>query len=113
MVNRNWLNSFEGNTGQNFGNFGQELPTQTAPTQFGQQRVSPTQQYVQRNMTNTVVPHFHPSHLTTINQHTINNQHHFPHTQSVVNECYETNTMCGTPFRPHHHGCGCSKRRGW
>lgn len=119
MVNRNWFNSFEGNQGQNPMNFAQELPMQTAPTQFGQPRVSPTQQYVQRNVTNTVVPHYHPSHLTTVNQQHINNQHYFPHTQSVVNECYETNTMCETPFRPnvsgsrHGSGCGCSKRRGW
>ncbi|WP_369916785.1 CotD family spore coat protein [Lysinibacillus sp. 2017] len=119
MVNRNWFNSFDGNRGQNPMNFAQELPMQTAPTQFGQPQVSPTQQFVQRNVTNTVVPHYHPSHLTTVNQQHINNQHYFPHTQSVVNECYETNTMCETPFRPnvsgsrHGSGCGCSKRRGW
>lgn len=111
MVNRNWFDSFGGNRGQNSPDFTQELQMQTAPTQFGQPQVSPTQQYIQRNMTNMVVPHYHPSHLTTVNQHMINNQHYFPHTESVVNECYETNTMCETPFRPR--GCGCSKRRGW
>ena len=126
MVNRNWFDSFDANQwqGQGQGQWGQwgqypsrsaqELPTQTAPTQFAQPQVSPTREYVQRNVTNTVVPHYHPSHLTTVNQQHINNQHYFPHTQSVVNECFETNTMCGTPFSPRvsSRGCGC-KRKGW
>lgn len=111
MVNRNWFDLYGNNNGQNFQEFNQNLPMQAGATQFEQSRVSPTRQYVQRNMTNAVVPHFHPSHLTTVNQHFINNQHHFPHTESVVNECYETNTMCGTPFRPQT--CGCSRCRGW
>lgn len=126
MNNRNWLGF---NRGQNFPNHAQpyqsfpnqsfpnqslpaqSLPTRTAPTQVAPAQVSPTRQYVQTNISNTVVPHYHPSHLTTVNKHIINNQHHFPHTESVVNECFETNTMCGTPFRP----CGlnsCSKCRG-
>lgn len=114
MVNRNWLEMFDGGMNQmNQGmlNNAQQLPTQTAPNQYASPQVSPTRQYVQRNVTNSVVPHVHPSHLTTVNQQYIHNQHHFPHTQSVVNECYETNTMCGTPFRPG--GCGCQRRRGW
>ncbi|WP_445683600.1 CotD family spore coat protein [Solibacillus sp. FSL R7-0668] len=111
MVNRNRQDFWGGNAGQNLPGGYQELPTQMGPTQFEQQRVSPTQQYVQRNVINTVVPYIHPSHLTTVNQHCINNQHYFPHTESVINECFETNTMCGTPFRPR--GCNCSKRRGW
>ena len=111
MVNRNWFESFEEERGQMFQNYGQELPVQTAPTQFASPQMSPTRQYVQRNVTNMVVPHMHPSHLTTVNQQHINNQHYFPHTESVRHECYETHTMCGTPFRPG--GCGCSKRRGW
>lgn len=110
-MNGNWFNSFGGNRNQGFRGYGQELPAQTNPTQFASSQVSPTQQYFQRNISNTVVPHYHPSHLTTINQHHINHQHHFPHTQSVVNECFETNTMCGTPFR--HNVCGCNKHRGW
>ena len=126
MANRNWFDGFDANQGQGqwqdqwqgqwqYPSNVQQLPTQTAPTQFGQPQVSPTQEYVQKNVSNTVVPHYHPSHLTTVNQHYINNQHYFPHTESVVNECFETNTMCGTPFRPHVHSheCKCSKRRGW
>jgi len=113
LTNRNWFNSFNDERGQSFYNNAQQLPTQTSPTQYASPQISPTRQYVQRNVSNTVVPHVHPSHLTTVNQHYINNQHYFPHTQSVVNECFETNTMCGTPFRPNTGGCGCSKRRGW
>lgn len=111
MANRNWFDSFGGNKGQGCFNNAQQLPTHNYPTQHASPQVSPSRQYVQRNITNTVVPHIHPSHVTTVNQHCINNQHYFPHTESVINECFETNTMCGTPFRPH--GCGCSKRRGW
>lgn len=110
MVNRGWFDLFGDDEGQNFSGF-TELPEQTAAPQFEQARVSPQRQYVQRNVTNTVVPHVHPSHLMTVNQHFIHNQHHFPHTQSVVNECYETNVMCGTPFMPQRYHChiGCSR----
>lgn len=113
MVNRGWFDLF--GDGQNASGF-TELPAQTAATQFEEPRMSPQQQYMQRNVTNTVVPHVHPSHLMTVNQHFIHNQHHFPHTQSVMNECYETHRMCGTPFMPMHRcqcqtGCrGCGKR---
>ena len=134
MFNRNWFD-FDMNQGQGMWqgqdmaqNQGQgmwqgwqgwqggttELPTRTSPTQYAQPQVSPTRQFVQKNVTNTVVPHYHPSHLTTVNQNYINNQHYFPHTESVVNECFETNTMCGTPWNPRGHarGCGCSKKYG-
>lgn len=142
MFNRNWFDSFDMNQGQGMqqnqgqGMWGQgmqqnqgmwqdwqgwqggatELPTRTSPTQYAQPQVSPTRQFVQRNVANTVVPHYHPSHLTTVNQNYINNQHYFPHTESVVNECFETNTMCGSPWNPsgHARGCNCSKKRkGW
>lgn len=110
MVNRGWFDFFERDEVQTFAEF-TELPEQTATTQHEQPRVSPQQQYVQRNVTNTVVPHIHPSHLTTVNQHVIRNEHYFPHTQSVVNECFEMNIMCGTPFMPHHCHChrGCKR----
>jgi len=75
-------------------------PTQVAPTQVAPTQVSPTQQFVNTNLFNTVVPHVHPSHTTTVNKHMINHQHYFPHTQSVVNECYEKHTICGCPPRP-------------
>lgn len=107
MVNRFWSNDMN----QDFGyqQYAQQLPTRTYPTQYESAQVSPTRQYVQRNVSNTVVPKVHPSHLTTINEHYIHRQHYFPHTESVKNYCYETDTMCGTPFHPHH--CGCSRRR--
>ena len=125
MANMNWFEAFSGNWGQGLPQQmpmqqmpmqqmpAQQLPTQNATTQYRQPQVSPTRYYEQRNITNEVAPHVHPSHLKTINQHFIDHQHHFPHTQSAVNECYEKNTMCGTPFKPHTPGCGCSKRRGW
>lgn len=87
-----------------------QLPIQSGPTQFGDQRISPTRQYEQTIVTNEVIPHIFPSHLTTVNRHMIDHQYHFPHTESCVNECCETHTMCGTPFRPHM--CNCGKSRG-
>mgnify|MGYP001354016020 CR=1 FL=1 len=57
------------------------LPTRVAPT-----RVSPTQEVVKTNIINTVVPHVHPIHTTTVNRHVIHNEHFFPRTESVVNQ---------------------------
>lgn len=113
MVNRNWFDAYGWNWGQETVNNAQQLPTRTAPDQFAPTRVSPTRNFVQRNVMNTYVPHVHPSHLTNVNQHNIHNHHHFPHTESVVNECFETHTMCGTPFNPHRWGCGHRHRKGW
>ena len=86
----------------------QYLPDRVSPTQFNSPRVMPTEHYVQRNIINHVVPHVHPTHLTTINSHRIHHQHHFPHTESMVNECNETHTMCGERWNPWHgRNCGC------
>lgn len=64
-------------------------PPVVHPTQIAPARVSPTQQVVKTNIFNTVVPHFHPVHTTTVNRHNTHNQHFFPQSQSVVNEYYE------------------------
>ena len=114
MVNRNW--GFGEGYGEGFGDFGygtgtspQNLPGQVASTQYQTPRVSPTRHYVQPNVANTVVPHIHPSHLTTVHNHCIHHQHHFPHTESVQHHCNEQHTMCGTPFNPW--GSRCNRRR--
>lgn len=108
MVNRYW------GFGEADFQFGMtQLPDQVSPTQYEQARVSPTRHYVQTNYANTVVPHVHPSHLTTVNRSCIHHQHHFPHTESVRNDCQENHTMCGTPFQPNVSNvsrCGCGKR---
>lgn len=70
------------------------LPTQVSPAQ-----VSPTQEVIRTNIMNTVVPHIHPTHVTTVNRHITHHQHYFPVTQSVVNEYFEDSRMCGTPSR--------------
>ncbi|MFP3917324.1 CotD family spore coat protein [Lysinibacillus telephonicus] len=72
------------------------LPTQVAPA-----RVSPTQEVVRTNIINTVVPHIHPVHVTTVNRHIAHNQHYFPRTNSVVNQFAETQMNCGTPENPN------------
>ena len=113
MSNGNWFGRFGGGRGRGYPvNLGVQ---DSFPTQFEQPRVSPTQEYVQTNRMNTVVPHVHPSHLTTINHHHIEHQHHFPHTQSMMHHCTEQHTMCGQPFQPRTCGCmsGCQRCRGW
>lgn len=107
MYGGNWFNQSEvaGNVfGRSaYGRGPVQFPPQRFPTTYEQPIVSPTQEFVRTNIYETVVPHIHPSHTTTVNRHHINNQHYFPHTESVVNECCETNTMCGCGT-PHHHG---------
>lgn len=77
-------------------------PTQTSPSQVAPAQVSPTQQHVNTNVSNTVIPVVHPSHTTTVNKHVNTFKHYFPHTQSVVNECYNQHLICG---RPAHNPC--------
>ncbi|WP_260398963.1 spore coat protein [Peribacillus simplex] len=72
-------------------------PTQALPTQLAPAQVSPTQQFVNTNVSNTVIPVVHPSHTTTVNKHLNTYKHYFPHTQSVVNECFTQNLICGRP----------------
>ncbi len=47
---------------------------------------------------NTIVPHIHPSHTTTVNHHNFQHVHSFPHTESVVNEV--TNQQFVAPAAP-------------
>ncbi|MGG0248527.1 CotD family spore coat protein [Peribacillus frigoritolerans] len=84
-------------------------PTQTSPSQVAPAQVSPTQQYVNTNVSNTVIPVVHPSHTTNVNKHVNTFKHYFPHTQSVVNECYNQHLICGMPPQnpccpPKHFG---------
>lgn len=78
----------------------QYCPPQVFPTQYDPPLVSPGQQYVKTNLLNKIVTHVQPSHTTTVNKHMINHQYYFPHTESCVNECCETHTMCGVPHNP-------------
>ncbi|MEY8190853.1 CotD family spore coat protein [Peribacillus simplex] len=79
-------------------------PTQTFPSQVAPAQVSPTQQFVNTNVSNTVIPVVHPSHTTNVNKHVNTFKHYFPHTQSVVNECYNQHLICG---RPPQNPCSC------
>nr|WP_034293953.1 MULTISPECIES: CotD family spore coat protein [Bacillus] len=72
-------------------------------------QVSPTQQIVQKNVFKHIVPHIHPTHTTTVNEHVYQHQHYFPHTQSVVNECCNQQVMCG-PLPPPMPSCFCPPR---
>src|ERR1700730_12712236 len=75
-------------------------PPQAFPAQYDPPLFDPPQQYVKTNLLPKVVPHVHPSHTTTVNKLMVNHQHYFPHTESCVNECCETHTMCGVPVNP-------------
>ncbi len=77
------------------------FPPQVSPTQIAPERVSPTRNIVRTNVQNTVVRHIHPTHTTNVNKHFIHNEHYFPHTESVENECFETNTICGEMPKDH------------
>ncbi len=82
---------------------GPVMPTNVAPAQ-----VSPTTNTVNTNVMKTIVPHIHPSHNTTVNKHVFQHQHYFPHTNSVVNECYNQQSICSgpPPFPPCNPCCG-------
>ena len=53
--------------------------------------VCPTKCFVNHNVENVVQPVIHPSHTTTVNHTNIQQQHFFPHTESVVNEVSQQN----------------------
>ncbi|WP_342463223.1 CotD family spore coat protein [Ureibacillus sp. FSL K6-8385] len=72
------------------------MPTQVAPAQ-----ISPTQEVVRTNIFNTIVPHIHPVHTTTVNRHVFHHQHYYPQTYSQVNEYYQTSRQCGDPRNPN------------
>ncbi|MFJ5623878.1 CotD family spore coat protein [Peribacillus loiseleuriae] len=77
------------------------MPTDIAPAQL-----SPTTNTVNTNVIKTIVPHIHPSHNTTVNKHVFQHQHYFPHSNSVVNECYNQQLICcGPPPMPPFNPC--------
>lgn len=75
-----------------------QCPPTFSPTQYCPPQISPTQHSMNTNVSKTVVPNIHPTHNKTINKHLIQNQHYFPHTNSVINECYVENVICGAPI---------------
>ncbi|MBM7602047.1 spore coat protein D [Metabacillus crassostreae] len=48
--------------------------------------IHPTKCCVNHNYSETIVPHIHPQHTTTVNNEFFKHQHYFPQTQSVENE---------------------------
>ncbi|WP_368657246.1 CotD family spore coat protein [Metabacillus halosaccharovorans] len=48
--------------------------------------VHPTKCCVNNTYSETIVPHIHPQHTTTVNHEFYKHQHYFPQTQSVQNE---------------------------
>ncbi|MDT9027491.1 spore coat protein [Rossellomorea yichunensis] len=56
------------------------------PSQVLPAIVHPTKCCTQHTYNNIVQPHIHPSHTNTINHTNVQNQHYYPHSQSVANE---------------------------
>ncbi|EIJ80812.1 CotD family spore coat protein [Bacillus methanolicus] len=77
-----------------------ECPPKTFPTHYDPPQVSPSKNFVNTNIFPHVVPHIHPSHTINVNKQIFTHKHYFPHTESVVNECYEQHIMCGVPHNP-------------
>ncbi len=76
-------------------------PANIAPTQVSPAVVSPTNNILNKNIMKTIVPHVHPTHTTTVNEHVYQHQHYFPHTKSVVNQCCSQQLICtGMPPAP-------------
>jgi spore coat protein D len=78
------------------------------PTKVLPAVVHPTKCCVNHNFENIIVPHVFPTHTTTVNHTNYQNQQHFPHSQSVVNEVTNTNVgpVPGPPPRPNTGGFG-------
>ena len=70
-------------------------PSSYAPTQVTSPIVHPTQHSVNRNVFRHVVPHIHPSHTHTVNEHQYQHQHYFTHTCSTSNKCCSQHVVCG------------------
>ncbi|MFD2445810.1 CotD family spore coat protein [Bacillus sp. CGMCC 1.16607] len=59
--------------------------------------VHPTKCCTNHTFANTIVPHIHPSHTTTVNHQNFQHKHYFPHTQSVVGEVTHQHFNCSGP----------------
>ena len=92
------MNFFKRNSGRDCGTT--YCPPSIAPTQYDPGTVDPPITDVKTTIFPYVAKHVHPSHTTNVNKQITTHQHYFPHTESVVNECYEQHVMCGTPYIP-------------
>lgn len=66
-----------------------------APTQATSPIVHPTQYSVNRNVFRHVVPHIHPSHQHTVNEHQYQHQHYFAPSASASDRCCSQHVVCG------------------
>jgi spore coat protein D len=70
------------------------------PTNIMPAIVHPTKCCTNHNFSNTVVPHIHPAHTTTVNHHMYQHKHYFPQTQSVVSDVSHQHLNCGPGMAP-------------
>ncbi|MFD9625776.1 CotD family spore coat protein [Peribacillus muralis] len=66
----------------------QYCPPQAMPVQYDPSQTSPTRHFVKTNIINTVIPVFHPAHITTVNKHVITYKHYFQQRNNGVNGYY-------------------------
>lgn len=59
--------------------------------------IHPTQQFVNHTFSTTVVPHIHPSHVTTVNHHMFQHKHYCTSSASCCNECCNQEFNCCNP----------------
>jgi len=60
--------------------------------------VHPTKCCVNHTCQKYIVPHIHPSHMTTVNHHIYQHEHYYPHTESTVNEVSNPRVSGGSAF---------------
>lgn len=70
------------------------------PTKVLPAVVCPTKCCVNHTYSKTVVPVIHPTHTTNVNHMHTEYQHHYPHTQSVVNEVTSSSVNFPPTFVP-------------
>lgn len=68
--------------------------------------VHPTKCCVNHTFSNNIVPHIHPSHTTNVHHTNFQHQHHFPHTQSNVNQVTHQHVIAGGGPVPGPFGAG-------
>ncbi|MDQ0197559.1 CotD family spore coat protein [Neobacillus ginsengisoli] len=75
-------------------------------TNFMPPVIHPTNQFVNHTFSTTVVPHIHPTHVTTINHHMFQHKHYCTETASCAEEVCNQQINCCPPPMPCGPGYG-------
>ncbi|EKN69558.1 hypothetical protein BABA_09036 [Neobacillus bataviensis LMG 21833] len=69
-------------------------------TNFAPPVIHPTQQIVNNTFSTTVVPHIHPTHVTTVNHHMYQHKHYCTETASCCEDVCNQHINCCNPCAP-------------